>query len=277
MQVANLLDDIERAIETDALALPSLPDVALRIQKLAADPDCTFGSIGKALKRDASVSAGLIRLANSPLYMSRVPATNVRSAVHRIGIPGVRNFVTTVVMKSLFTSSRAELAEVFRRQWHESSEVSALTAVLSTFCAGFDPDDALLAGLLQDIGAVTLLGHLAALGTAPDTETLEDVIDEHSAAVAVRVLEHWKFDERYIEVARARHDWQFDSAGGPALVDIVTVARAHYYKAQGRSVPALETMPSFQKLPLTVSASGTVHSLDQAVEEVGVIRSMLRE
>lgn len=277
MQVADLLDDIERAIESDSLALPSLPDIALRIQRLAADPDCTFGSIGKALKRDASVSAGLIRLANSPLYLSRVPATNVRSAVHRVGIPGVRNFVTTVVMKSLFTSKRRELAEVFRHQWQESSEVSALTAVLATFCAGFDPDDALLAGLLQDIGAVTLLGHLATVGETPDAESLHDAIDAHAPRLGARVLAHWNFDDRYIDVARARHDWQFDGSAEPCLVDIVTVARAHYYRQQGRDVPALDSMPAFGKLPLVLSEAGTVHSLDEAVEEVSAIRSMLRD
>lgn len=278
MQVVDVFDEIARAVRDESLALPNLPDIALRIQRIANDPNCNFGSIGKELKRDASISAHLIRLANSPLYLSRVPVTNVRSAVHRVGVPGVRNFVTTVVMRNLFRSNNPALADAFRNQWHDSSEISALTSVLATFCAGYDPDDALLAGLVQDIGAVTLLGHFAAGDDDPPSgEALAQAVDQWAPKIGVMVLEHWDFDPRYLEVASARGDWTVDLAPEPRLVDLVTVARAHYYLTQGRTVPPLESLPAFAKLPLTLSPAGTVHSLDEAVEEVSVIRSMLRD
>lgn len=277
MQVVDIFGDIERAVHSESLTLPNLPDIALRIQRVANDPNCNFGTIGKELKRDASISAHLIRLANSPLYLSRVPVTNVRSAVHRVGVPGVRNFVTTVVMRNLFRTRNAALASAFRRQWEDSSEISALTAVLATFCAGYDPDDALLAGLVQDIGAVTLLGHFASSDDAPTGDALTEAVEQWAPKIGMLVLQHWEFDDRYIEVAGARHDWGSDPDPEPRLVDLVTVARAHYYISQGRTVPALETMPAFRKLPLTLSPTGTVHSLDEAAEEVGVIRSMLRD
>lgn len=279
MQVADLFEEIEHAVESDSLALPSLPDIALRIRKVASDPNCTFGTIGKELKRDASMSTHLIRLANSPLYRTRVAVTNVRSAVHRIGVPAVRNFVTTVVMRNLFRSRNAQLNKVFRDLWNESSEISALTAVLATFCAGYDPDDALLGGLLQDIGGVALLGHLATIGEdLPDEQTIRAAIDELGPRLGELVLSRWQFDERFIAVARARHDWTVDLDPEPALVDVVTLGRAHYYASTGhRPVPKLDSMPAFHKLPVRISETGTIHSLDEAAAEVSVIRSMLRD
>lgn len=281
MQVADLFEEIHDAIEADALQLPSLPDIALRMQRAATDPNCTFETIGRVLKSDTALSAHLIRMANSPLYRSRVPVSNVRSAVHRIGVPGVRNFVTTAAMKNLFHSGDIRLTRRFRDLWEQSSEISALTAVLATFCAGFDPDDALLAGLLQDIGAVTLLGQLSRSDSElPDDATVDQAIEEWAPRLGALVLSHWNFDARYVDVVRARHDWYTERSEELTLVDVITAARLHFYleyQVPG-TWPEFERIPAFKKLPTrSLTERGSLQLLAESAEEINQVRSMLRD
>lgn len=282
MQVVDLYEEISAAIAADELALPSLPDIALRIHRAASDPDCTFATIGRVLKRDTAISTQLIRMANGPLYRTRVPVTNVRSAIHRLGVPGVRNFVTTAALRNLFRTTDLKLTQRFRQLWEQSCEISAMTAVLATFCAGFDPDDALLAGLLQDVGAVTLLGQVSRSSDAtPDDEMLDRAIEEWAPRVGVLVLTHWGFDQRYIDVARARHDWHFDSGDEKTtIVDVITAARLHFYREKRvpGSWPEFAAIPAYRKLPVRdLSEAGGLLLLCEATEEIEQVRQMLRD
>ena len=281
MFVTDIFEEIHRDFASNDLTLPSLPDIALRVHKAARDPNCTFDSIGKVLKSDTALSAHLIRMANSPLYLSRVPVTNVRASVHRIGVPGVRNFATTFALKNLFHSYNRGLTRLFRETWEDSCEISALTAVLATFCAGFDPDDALLAGLLQDVGIIVLLGALAEKGDdIDDAGTISASLDEWAPRIGELLLDSWEFDPRYVEVARARHDWNRDDAEQADLADLVTLARLHRYAVTGRmeGCPRISDTPAYRKLPVgQLTPKMSLQILEEAREEVGNIRSMLHD
>ncbi len=281
MLVADVFEEIQKDFDSDELTLPSLPDIALRVHKAAANPNCTFDSIGRVLKSDAALSAHLVRMANSPRYMSRFPATNVRMAVHRIGVPGVRTFATSFALKNLFHSYNKGLNRLFREVWEDSCEISAITAVLATFCAGFDPDDALLAGLLQDVGIVVLLGQLAERGDdLADVNALRSELDEWAPRIGVRLLESWEFDQRYLDVAGSRHDWRREGSDKADLADLVTLARMHRYIISGRRdlCPQIDSVPAYRKLPVgQLTAETSLKILAEANEEIEKIRAMLRD
>ncbi|MBT8135715.1 MAG: HDOD domain-containing protein [Gammaproteobacteria bacterium] len=280
MLVTDIFEEIHENFANREVQLPSLPDIAMRIHKAARDPNCNFDSIGKVIKSDTALSAHLIRMANSPLYLTRRPVTNVRAAVHRIGVPGVRSFATQFALSNLFHSYNHGLNKLFRDVWEDSCEISALTAVLATFCAGFDPDDALLAGLLQDIGIVVLLGQVAQHGEdITDADNLHTSLDRWGPSTGVMLLESWEFDPRYIEVVRSRHDWHRDGSDQAGLADVVTLARLHRYAVSGRMAdcPPINEVPAFRKLPVgQLSPQMSLQILEEAREEIGAIRAMLR-
>ena len=48
--------------------LPTLPDVALRVQEMLADPNCELSEVGALIGRDPVLAGKLARIANSSLY-----------------------------------------------------------------------------------------------------------------------------------------------------------------------------------------------------------------
>lgn len=279
MLVTDIFEDIHRDLSGKDISLPSLPDIALRVQKAASDPNCTFDSIGKVLKSDAALSTLMIKTANSPLYLTRIPVTNVRAAVHRIGVPAVRNFAMTFALKNLFHSSNKGLNRLFRKCWEDNCEISAVTSVLATFCAGFDPDDALLAGLIQDIGIIILLGELAERGEdIDDPGKIDDKLNEWAPIVGQMLLESWDFDPRYIEVVKSRHDWMRDDSPEPCLADLVCLARLHAYAVSDRKkdCPRINEVPAYRKLPVgRLTPHMSLMLLEEAREEINEIRALL--
>lgn len=281
MLVTDIFEDIHRDLSEKEITLPSLPDIALRVQEAASDPDCTFDSIGKVLKSDAALSANLIKIANSPLYLTRLPVTNVRAAVHRMGVPAVRNFAMTFALQNLFHSYNTGLNRLFRKVWEDNCEISALTSVLATFCAGFDPDDALLAGLIQDVGIVILIGQLAERGEdIDDPKEIREKLDQWAPSVGQMLLERWEFDQRYINVVKCRHDWMRNDSPVPDLTDLVCLARLHAYAASDRmqDCPRINQVPAYHKLPVgQLTPHMSLLLLEEARDEISEIRAMLRD
>ncbi len=281
MLVTDIFEDIHRDLIASEITLPSLPDIALRVQKAASNPDCNFDSIGKILKSDAALSAHLIKIANSPLYLTRMPVTNVRAAVHRMGVPAVRNFAMTLALQNLFHSCNKGLNRLFRKSWEDNCKISALTSVLATFCAGFDPDDALLAGLIQDVGIVILLGQLAERGEdIDDPGTIEDKLNEWAPSVGQMLLESWQFDPRYIEVVKSRHNWMRDVTPQPDLADLVCLARLHAYAVSDhkKDCPRINEVPAYRKLPVgQLTPHMSLLLLEEARDEISEIRAILND
>ncbi|KAF0203673.1 MAG: signal transduction [Gallionellaceae bacterium] len=97
-----LLDEVVAAIDNDSLVLPTLPDVAIKIQDLIDDPNVSADQIVQILSSDPLISAQLIKTANSALFADKVQVENVRGAVTRLGYRQLRNLVMTITMKKMF-------------------------------------------------------------------------------------------------------------------------------------------------------------------------------
>jgi len=155
--VSGLLAGIYREIMTDRAHLPSMPDVAIRIRASMQKPNYTAATVARVVKADPGMSAYLLRAANSALYRGVVPIQNVENAVARLGMDATRNLVTAYAMRAMFKTRSRVLSRLMQDTWRQSARRAALASVIATRCPGFDPDRAMLGGLLQDIGVLPLL------------------------------------------------------------------------------------------------------------------------
>ena len=181
--------------------LPSPPGVALRILALAQDPDVVMATAADTIGLDAALSARMLRIANSPLYASRRRVENLSQALTLLGLNAT---LTLALGFSLATSlrgghhSQGETAEeaVWRR-----SVIAALASRLLGERAGVRKlEELMLAGLLQDIGALALLQldrerYSNLLGALPDArlrlELEVDCFGSHHAEVGHWMARHW--------------------------------------------------------------------------------------
>ena len=218
-------DELKTAVESDQLILPTLPEVALKIRDAVESENTSAQQIAETLTQDASLSARLIQVSNSPLYRSRTPIEDLQMAVTRLGIRMVRDLVISLAMKQIYQATSDVLDEHFRKIWNTSVEVAAICRMLATTVPGINPEQALLAGLIHNIGALPILVMAEDDDDLfNDSEALGLIIDELTSPVGVLILQTWNFGDSMTNVVKHAHNFSYDHEGGADLVDLVQIA-----------------------------------------------------
>jgi len=252
-----LFDDLTAAVKTDKLILPSLPEVALKIRDAVESENSTAQDISDALAQDASLAARLLKVANSPLYRTRNPIEDLQMAVTRLGIRIVRDLVVGLAMKQIFQATSDALDVHSRKIWSKSVDAAAISRMMATLVPGINAEQALLAGLIHNIGALPVLV-LAENDEElfQDEEALGRVIYELQGVVGELILRHWEFDDHMIEVVKQCHNFNYDNGEQASIVDIVQVALL-----QGNHIPSEFTpenwsgVPAFTRLGIDVEVN----------------------
>ncbi|VAW64013.1 hypothetical protein MNBD_GAMMA08-1394 [hydrothermal vent metagenome] len=216
---------LKTAVESDQLVLPTLPEVALKIREAVENDNTSAQQIAETLTQDASLSARLIQVSNSPLYRSRNPIEDLQMAVTRLGIRMVKDLVISLAMKQIYQATSDVLDEHFRNSWNTAVEVAAICRMLATTVPGINPEQALLAGLIHNIGSLPIL----VLAEDDDdlfnnSEALGAVIKELTSPVGVLILEAWNFGDAMTDVVKHAHNFSYDHEGGANLTDLVQIA-----------------------------------------------------
>ncbi len=185
--------------------LPSLPSVVLKIIDLAGKADTSLTQISHYISLDPALAAKIIRTANSPLYKSRYPVSNISQATSILGTYGVITIALSFSLAdSLVKQSREKLGTAASSTFWRRSITSALASRALGRRLGMNKmlDDLFLAGLLQNIGILAFHALLP-----EDYPPVFSLADNHDALLAAEretfgighdelgaaLLEYWKF------------------------------------------------------------------------------------
>jgi len=270
---------IYRDLESGKLDIPILPDLATKIRETLRDPAVTINDATKIIGVDPSLTAYLIKIANSPLYGRLVPVANPQSAIIRLGYVSTRNISMTYVLRSMFRPKVRKLKPVMQNLWIKVSQLAALSAVLAKRVSKIDSELALTAGMMQDIGALPIITKLIQYPEVFNQPMeVERIIDQYSNKVGALMLHKWNFHEDMVEVVRSRKDWMRDKSPTPDLADIVLLARLHSYVGtpKMRECPPLYKIPAFHKFNLgETGPEESLAALEEAKEDVEAIKQLL--
>ncbi|WP_273149390.1 HDOD domain-containing protein [Methylophaga thiooxydans] len=261
----NILDDIE----SGALVLPTLPEVALQVREVVDDPNATAAQLADIIVTDAALSARLLKVANSPLYRGRVPIESIQMAVSRLGLSMVRNLVTSLVMEQMFQATTSRLDKRLRELWEHTTKVAATSQVLASKISGIKTDEAMLAGLIHAIGILPILMKADEDGDLiRDDRKLDQIIDNLYPKLGATILKNWEFSPELIEVAAEHKNLNRNTLDVPAdLVDVVQVAVLQSYNGTDKAVDpvTLNNIISFKKVGADTGFS--IEELDEDSEE----------
>ncbi|WP_203142437.1 HDOD domain-containing protein [Marinobacter mangrovi] len=276
----DLLMEFYADLRANKLTLPSVPDVAWKVRRATERDESTAEDIARVITVDPSISAKLVRACNSPLYRGFNDVRTVREAVVRLGTRTTRQLVTVFSMREVFKTQRKELQTAMEQLWRHSREVAALCWVLADAVTSLDPEEALLAGLLHDIGAIPVIVHAEHhVNVFADPKLLEQVVGELKADTGAAVLERWEFPESFVTAARHAEDWAYQPAQEePQLVDVVILAKLHAMirERQGKTLPRFETVPAYTRLgELKLSASRSLEILNMAQARIDEVQKLL--
>ena len=274
--VQDFLVHVQAELDANRLVLPTLPDVALKVRDAVAKGDATSQELADMIVTDAALSARLMQVANSPLYRGAVEVNNIQMAVTRLGSSTIRTLITSLVMQQMFTPSSELLEKNFRETWEQGVNVSSISRALSAFVPHLNADEAMLAGLIHQIGKLPILMLVENIPEFRDSPSrLEKLLEKAHPAIGKIIMDTWDFPEELKRVASEYVNFQRDSGDKADYIDLVQVA--FLQSVAGTSHPASRvdwnTVPSFAKLGL--SADAEILEIEGVSDEVELTRSML--
>ncbi len=140
--------DIEFAKKVaNELNIPPQPEVLVNVSQEAKNNNPNASVIAEELKRDVSLSSGLLQVVNSPFYGLRNKITSVDHAISLLGIPRMERVVTSIAMRNS-VGGKLDLG----RFWDSASEIASICCQLARMLSGIDQDDAYSIGLFHDCG-----------------------------------------------------------------------------------------------------------------------------
>ncbi|MFU8789148.1 MAG: HDOD domain-containing protein [Methylobacter sp.] len=265
-----LLNSFAHYYLNEELEIPSLPGIAVKLQH-AMQQDIGIADAVKIIQLDPVISAKLIGLANSPLYVSTTPAKSCLEAVNRIGLNAARNLVIGLSLGRIFKSNSQLVNKCADKIWKQSLHIATLSHVLAATTKQYNPQEALLAGLVCDIGAVPFLSFAAKLPKDYCSETdIGLALPCVKGPVGYKILLDWGFSDDFLKVPLYSDDWYQNHGEELNLTDIVVLSRLHSKIGQGASeLPTITSIPAASKLKnFALSPEHSLNLLYEAKQQI---------
>lgn len=247
------------AYQKNKLQLPSLPHVAIKLRN-AMKNDIGVREAVDIIQIDPAIITKLIQVSNSPLYAPLTPIKNGHDAVSRLGLDATRNLVMGINIKQLFQCKNKQIFELMQQTWKQSIMMSSLCFVLAEEVDNVNPEEALLAGLICDIGIIPLL-HFAEQQIVeqhqqkptiepPNLQNIIQTLPYLRAPLGKLVLNTLGFTEEFAEIPFNAENWFYDSGDKTQLIDIVILAKLHSYLGteKAKELPHINAIPAYSKL-----------------------------
>lgn len=206
-------DDLER-LASRAGDLPALPDVAMRVVAIASDPNGSMRDLETAVARDQAIAARVLRLSNSAYYGLPGHISTLSRAILVIGSEKLKAVVLAACTESLFHKKRSSFQD--RILWEHSLATALVARYIANTCGYPEREEALVAGLLHDIGKVVMDANepekyqwvVQRVNNEGETFVAaeQEVFGFDHADVGGLVTRHWSLAESLCEAVRCHHD-----------------------------------------------------------------------
>jgi HD-like signal output (HDOD) protein len=194
--------------------LPRRPYLLPRLMRALNDPEAGLDHIAQIVGEDPTLSANLLRIANSPYYrVQRSPVESLPRAAALLGLDGMRPVLVAALLQPVLSSGSGPFRRLPAVIWEHTRMTADVAFWLVRGRRG--TDEALvaqMAALLHGLGAIVVVQLLRENAhLAPDPATVARVLEEQAAPMAYRIAQAWELPAR-IEAA-------LDAQRGEAMGD----------------------------------------------------------
>lgn len=153
------------------------------------------------LSADPVITAHIIKAANTAAAAgSGARVETVRAAVARLGYRMLRILVITATLGILFKASSPNIDRKLKQIWEQSRLVAANSFVIALHQRHLKPEQAMLAGMIHNLGALPLCIFANRHHPRLDADALDALLRRFSTRVGVKVLDNWHFPQEMVEV-----------------------------------------------------------------------------
>ncbi len=283
MPATEVQDLVENASE-----LISLPEVSLRVNEMANDPDSTAEAMGKIIAQDPALVARMLKIANSAYYGLATEVDTITRAIAILGTNRIRDLVLSTAASKAFDGIPNDLISM-QDFWHHSLYCGLLAQILAKKSNKAKAESIFIAGLLHDIGQLVMFNqlpeksHEAILLLMEGSEDLETYEAERRVfgfdhmQVGAELIKSWNLAPVLRECIEFHHEPQ-NAKDYPFEVALINIANAVAVMADFNSVSEDDEIPMIH--PLSWELTGLTKddlppAIKEAQEEIGEIEAVL--
>jgi len=162
-----------RDILSNITNIPPVPSTLLEINNTLKDPEATITDVGEIISQDPAVSAGLLKLVNSPFFSLRNDIYSTEKAVALLGIETIKAFIINNYLLGYFKLESTDYLDIEKLKKHLFI-VSLLSKSISQGLnlSKESQEIAITASLMHDIGKLILLANIHDRYVATIKETI---------------------------------------------------------------------------------------------------------
>lgn len=198
------------------IKLPAMPQVARECLVYLYNPNADTAVLAKSLSRDIAISASILKLANSSVFLlgRGTPTSDLKTAIGRIGHDNLRQIMVLHALENTFVFKDA-LTFDFDSFIRHCSFVSLLCANFAKIIAPDFVSEVQMAGLMHDVGLVLTASLFNENFAQMAKHCIENQIDfvatenqlglEPHSKLGFRALDTWEIPEK-VKTLISYHD-----------------------------------------------------------------------
>lgn len=215
--------------------LPAMPSSITGVIAACDDQDMTVGQLSQVILRDQSLTANMLKLANSAFYGHSRRVTTITEAVVLLGFSAIKSMAISSHTARLLNRALPGYGMLQGELWKHSIAVAFTARRLAVEVQLAPVEEAFVAGLLHDIGKTILSSYMenafdevtrvAQSRRVPFHEVEAELLGFDHGELGARVAAAWSFPPELEEAIRHHHSPE-GATLKPALAHCVHLADA---------------------------------------------------
>ncbi|MCD6161055.1 MAG: HDOD domain-containing protein [candidate division Zixibacteria bacterium] len=189
-------------------SLPSPPKIFKQLAVELQSQDVSIHKVADLIKQDVSITVKLLQMINSAFFGLKAHIQNPLHAINLLGLDTVKSLVLAVGAFNQFDDPKVpgfSIESIYNR----SVSISACARTYATILGLPHSEDALIAGMLHDVGKLVMLTHfktafsesikLAKSNSIPLYQAQIEILDVSDAEIGAYLLSLWGLSDSILE------------------------------------------------------------------------------
>ncbi len=251
-------------------------NATLKVKQMLDDPDAHLATATKLVLADPLFSARVVAVANSAAYnRTGTKINNVTTAVMRLGFGTLRTLAASLIVRQMNEKiSDPVIRKKSTELWEHTASVAALAQVIARRITRVDPDTAMFAGIVHEVGGFYVLSRAGEFPGLLDGE-LEGWVEYGEKIIGRGVLKALEIPEPICDAVE--QVWQGTGGQPPVtLGDVLILANDLATTLSPLQPPSAVAIHDADNLvDFTIGDESLTSILEDAAEQIESLREAL--
>lgn len=206
-----VIDRILKSIDN----IPAFPATGNKVAQLLSKPDYSVLQVANVIKYDPSITANILKVANSAYFGSQHKISSINDAVMYLGQKNLLRAIQTAGISKYYKKGASGYYDKASDLWEHCVAVALMSQILSKKITGDENTTLYTAALLHDVGKIIMgefvrdafkrINMLVLHHKMSFLEAEEMVLGINHATLGGKIAESWNFPSEICEAIAYHH------------------------------------------------------------------------